>query len=439
MPQVQAFRGIRYDLAHVGSLRDVVAPPYDVIDAEMQDRLYKRHPCNVVRLILNREEPGDDDQENRYTRAARFFRSWLRQGVLTREADPALYVYQQRFDYNDQPYERLGVMARVRLEPFGQGTIYPHEETYPGPKQDRLKLMQACRANLSQIFGLVPDAEMKAGQLLAGAILDRTPLEAVDDLGVTHRVWPVTDVDWIQQVQAAYAGQPTFIADGHHRYETACLYRDLLAKEHGGLDHQHPANFVLMMLVGMSDPGMIVLPTHRLFRGLPPIDSTTLREKLSPAFECKPAGAGAERGREIWSQIETEARQDQIAFYTPKDDQWTIATLTTTGHQRMAQRCADRTPRWRSLGVALLHHLVMDDLLDAQNLPRPEYVHDVGEVVEFLQQASPSTDIQLAALVMPATVDDIRTLSLEGERMPQKSTYFYPKLLSGLVFNPLEP
>ncbi|HHM11944.1 MAG TPA: DUF1015 domain-containing protein, partial [Planctomycetaceae bacterium] len=283
MPQVQAFRGIRYDLAHVGSLRDVVAPPYDVIDAEMQDRLYKRHPCNVVRLILNREEPGDDDQENRYTRAARFYRSWLRQGVLTREADPALYVYQQQFDHNGRQYERLGVMARVRLEPFGQGTIYPHEETYPGPKEDRLKLMQACRANLSQIFGLVPDTEMKGGQLLASAILDRTPLEAVDDLGVTHRVWPVTDVDWIQQVQAAYAGQPTFIADGHHRYETACLYRDLLAKEQGGLDHQHPANFVLMMLVGMSDPGMIVLPTHRLFRGLPPIDSATLREKLSPA------------------------------------------------------------------------------------------------------------------------------------------------------------
>ena len=438
MPKVQAFRGVRYDLAHVGSLRDVVAPPYDVIDAELQDRLYKRHPCNVVRLILNREEPGDDDQENRYTRAARFYRSWLRQGVLTREADPALYVYRQQFDYNGRQYERLGVMARVRLEPFGQGTIYPHEETYPGPKQDRLKLMQACRANLSQIFGLVPDTEMKAGQLLASAILEQTPLEAVDDLGVTHRVWPVTNVDWIQHVQAAYAGQPTFIADGHHRYETACLYRDLLAKEQGGLDPQHPANFVLMMLVGMSDPGMIVLPTHRLFRGLPPIDSSALREKLSPTFECKTAGAGAERGREIWSQIETEARQDQMAFYTPKDDQWTIATLTAAGQERMAQRCANRTPRWRSLGVALLHYLVMDDLLDAQDLPRPEYIHDVGEVVEFLQQSPSATEIQLAALVMPATIDDIRTLSLEGERMPQKSTYFYPKLLSGLVFNPLE-
>lgn len=439
MPQVEAFRAIRYDLAHVGALRDVVAPPYDVIDAAMLDLLYQRHPCNVIRLILNREEPGDDERENKYSRAARFFRSWQRQGVLMTEPDPALYVYQQEFEHAGQKYARTGVMARVRLEPFGEGTIYPHEETYPGPKQDRLKLMQACRANLSQIFGLVPDPEMAAGQSLTRAIEGRTPLEATDDLGVIHRMWPVTDVDVIHQIQAAYASQPTFIADGHHRYETACLYRDLLAEESGGLDARHPANFVLMMLVGMSDPGMIVLPTHRLFRGLPEMDSSELRAKLEPAFETAEAGSGVERGRAIWDQIEGAGSQEQMAFYTPRDQQWTIARLTETGRARMSQRCSDRTARWRSLGVALLHHLVIADLLGAHDLPRPEYIHDVSEVVEFLGRDAGASPITLASLVMPATVDDIRALSLEGERMPQKSTYFYPKLLSGLVFNPLEP
>ncbi len=438
MPDVQAFRGIRYDLAHVGSLRNVVAPPYDVIDSQMQEELYQRHPCNAIRLILNREEPGDGDAENRYTRAARFFRTWLRQGALMTEADPALYVYQQEFEHAGERYVRQGVMGRVRLEAFGEGNIYPHEETYPGPKQDRLKLMQACRANLSQIFGLVPDSDRAAGDLLGRAIVGKTPLEATDDLGVIHRMWPITDINIIQEAQALYAGQPTFIADGHHRYETACLYRDLLAKELGGLDAQHPANFVLMMLVGMSDPGMIVLPTHRLFRGLSGIDAPTLREKLAPCFATEQVGTGVEAGSQIWQEIETAGRQEQMAFFTTRDQQWVRVELSEAGRAKMDARCSNRSARWRSLGVAVLHHLVIADLLGAEDLPRPNYVHDVQEVVELLSANAEDSPTDLAALVMPATVDDIQVLSTEGERMPQKSTYFYPKLLSGLVFHSLE-
>lgn len=438
MPDLRAFRGIRYDLAHVGSLRDVVAPPYDVIDAQQQDELYKRHPCNCVRLILNREEPGDNDSDNRYTRAARFFRTWLQQGVLMRESDPALYVYFQEFDYGGQRFVRRGVMGRVRLEPFGEGTIYPHEETYPGPKQDRLKLMQACRANLSQIFGLVPDAEQAAGDWLERAVAGATPLEATDDLGVVHRMWPVTDVGLLQEAAAIYAGQPTFIADGHHRYETACLYRDLLAKEQGGLDPEHPANFVLMMLVGMSDPGMIVLPTHRLFRGTPHWSAAEFQEKIGAAFDTEVAGSGVEKGTQIWQTIESVGSQDQMAFYLAKDDSWVLARLNDAGRRMMDEVCADHTERWRTLGVAILHHLVVGKLLGVERLPRPEYVHDVPEVIEMLQRPGAADEFPLTSLVMPATIDDIRVLSCEGERMPQKSTYFYPKLLSGLVFNPLE-
>ena len=187
MPDIQAFRGLRYDLGHVGSLSDVVAPPYDVIDSELQDILYKCHPANVVRLILNRDEPGDDEQSNRYTRAARLLKNWRNEGVLQTEPDPAIYVYHQTFDVDGQKLTRRGFMCRVRLESFGRGTIFPHEETHSGPKADRLKLITACKANLSQIFGLYPDPENAVQETLEAAVVGKTPLEATDHLGVLHR------------------------------------------------------------------------------------------------------------------------------------------------------------------------------------------------------------------------------------------------------------
>ncbi|NQU24672.1 MAG: DUF1015 domain-containing protein, partial [Candidatus Nealsonbacteria bacterium] len=219
MPEIQAFRGIRYDLGHVGSLADVIAPPYDVIGPELQEQLYKQHPCNVVRLILNRIEPGDDDEaNNRYTRAARFLKNWQSEGVLFTEADPAIYVYHQQFDHEGTTYTRRGFMARLRLSRFGEGHVFPHEETMSGPKADRLMLTAVCKANLSQIFSLYPDPENEAQNLLEDAIAGDTPLEAVDHLGVTHRIWPVTDVAVISAVAAAVGPKPIFIADGHHRY-----------------------------------------------------------------------------------------------------------------------------------------------------------------------------------------------------------------------------
>ena len=437
MPQVRAFRGIRYDLAHVGSLSDVVAPPYDVIGPDFQERLYKRHPCNVVRLILNREEPGDGDENNRYTRAARFLRNWMHEGVLMVESDPALYVYDQVFEHAGQQYTRRGVMARVKLERFGEGTIYPHEETYAGPKADRLKLMQATRANLSQVFGIVPDASSELSSALTKAVEGRPPLEAADDLGVVHRMWVVTEIDYLQAIQRCLASEPTFIADGHHRYETACHYRDLLAEQEGGLDPEHPANYGLMMVVGMSDPGMIVLPTHRVLRGIPAWSSDQLCARLSSAFEVSVTGDGPEAGGSIWNEIESAGDQHRMAFYAPADRRWVTAELTPDGASQMAELASSRTAEWRGLGVAILHQLVLDHLLKLQDAPRPDYLHDVKEVVDLIDSNS-QPPVGLAALVMPATLDDIRVLSLQGERMPQKSTYFYPKLLSGLVINPLE-
>lgn len=433
MPDIQAFRGIRYNPGHVGSLSQVVAPPYDVISPEQQDALYKRHPANCVRLILNRDEPGDDDQSNRYSRAAKFLKDWRSEGVLSTEPDPAIYVYEQQFTYAGTTYNRRGFMARVRLERFGEGNIYPHEETMSGPKADRLLLTRACRTNLSQIFGLYPDPDGEAQTLLQEAVGGAPAIEVNDDLGVVNRVWPVTDVKMISRLTAVMGPKPTFIADGHHRYETACNYRDELAAS-GKLTPEHPANHVLMMCVGMSDPGLQVLPTHRLLRGLPKMDSGELIKKLGGHFTTRLAGEGSDLAQNVWEEIETADRQDTFGLYTAADERWVLATLTEQGRKKMAEVASDHSQPWQSLGVSILHRLLIETLLDGKELPKPKYVHLVEEVVEGLDTG----EFPVAALVMPATIDHIRTISEHAERMPAKSTYFYPKLLCGLVFNPLD-
>lgn len=440
MAHIEAFRGIRYDLGHVGSLSDVIAPPYDVISPELQMELYRKHPANVIRLILNRDEPGDDAGHNRYTRAARFLKNWQGEGVLQRDSDPAVYVYHQIFEYGGVQHTRRGFMARVRLERFGQGRIYPHEETHSAAKADRLNLTLACRANLSQVFGLYPDEENTCQEILERAVDGTIPFEATDHLGVVHRMWLVTDVGVISDAQAAMADQPIFIADGHHRYETACNYRDKLADAEE-LPVNHPANYVLMMCVSMGDPGMVVMPTHRLFRGLPNWSAEQLIETLGNCFETEALGEGPELADEVWENLEAEGSQENLALYTHADRRWTLARLSAQGRERMAEVASEHTVPWRGLGVSILHRLIVETLWNARSMPNPKYVHLVSEVVEGLQHGDPenaNAPFPVAALVMPATVQHVRTISQAGERMPAKSTYFYPKLLSGLVINPLE-
>lgn len=433
MPEIQAFRAVRYNLGKVGSLSDVIAPPYDVIGPTLQEELYQRHPNNVVRLILNRQELTDDEQNNRYTRAKRFLREWQSEGVLFTESDPAIYVYHQEFTAEGQTHIRRGFMARMRLSRFGEGQVFPHEETLSGPKVDRLMLTAVCKANLSQVFGLYPDPAGEVQGPLEDVIGRITPLEAVDHLGVIHRMWPVTDVAVIANVAARIAAKPLFIADGHHRYETACNYRQQIY-DSGALRPDHPANFVLMQFIGMEDAGLLVLPTHRLFRGLPELTSEELAARLNPFFATQPAGQGPDQATTVWEDISTSGDKAAIGLYAAKDGRWLVAHLAEAGQQKMAEVAADHGPEWRSLGVSVLHRLVVPLVAGQIEVPKPDYVHLVDEVIAGLKTGQ----CPLAALVMPASVGDIRDVSSHGERMPAKSTYFYPKLLSGLVINPLE-
>lgn len=435
MPNIQPFQGLRYNLAQVGDLSDVVAPPYDVISPEYQDELYAKHPNNVVRLILNKMNPDDDEANNRYTRAARTLKDWKAEGVLQRDDQPALYVYHQIFTVGGKEYCRKGFMCGCEATPFGEGMIFPHEITMSGPKLDRLMLTTACKTNFSQIFGLYPDAENEVQNILEDAVRGEAPLEATDKDGVVNRMWIVDDPDVVSKVVALMGPKPIFIADGHHRYETACNYRKQV-REQGELTLDHPANYVLMVCIAMEDPGLIVMPTHRLFKNVPSFSQEELISKVGDCFRVSTVGEGYRTAHRAWAEIEMLEDQGTMALYTAKDGKWNLLQLTEAGREKMAEVAKEHQPEWQELGVAILHSLVIDTLLGLKGHEKPKYVHEVEEVVETLK-SEPET-YPLAVLVMPATVQQIQDLSMVRERMPAKSTYFYPKLISGFVFKPLE-
>ena len=435
MPNIQPFEGLRYNLAQIGSLSDVVAPPYDVIDPALQDALYEKHPNNVVRLILNKMLPTDDEQNNRYTRSARELKNWKEEGVLQKDSKPAIYVYHEIFTVGDKEYTRKGFMCGCEAVPFGEGMVFPHEITMSGPKLDRLMLTTACKTNFSQIFGLYPDEKNEVQNLLEEATLNLTPLEATDHLGVIHRMWVVDDQEVVAKVVEMMGPKPIFIADGHHRYETACNYRKQV-REQGLLTTDHPANHVLMVCVAMEDPGLIVLPTHRLFRNVKEFSQEDLFALLGDSFAITTVGEGPAAAAKAWTMIEMQDDQGTMALYTGKDRKWSLIRQTEAGRAKMDEVAAERQPEWRALGVAILHRLVIDKLLGLEGHDKPKYVHEVAEVVVNLENKA--DEFPLAALVSPATVAQIQELSLVRERMPAKSTYFYPKLITGFVFKPLD-
>lgn len=431
MADIQAFRGYRYDMARAGALQEVIAPPYDVIDENLSRHLHELNPYNVIRLILNPILPTDNDSDNRYTRSAKILKQWKDEGILSEESEPSLYVYFQTFEWEGKTYTRRGFMSRVRLEPFGEGRIYPHEETMSGPKADRLKLFHATGMNLSQIFGLYPDDHNEIAERLEKAVRGKTPLEAVDHLNVKHQVWVVNDAKTISELQGLLGPSPVFIADGHHRYETGVRYmrdREAAGQLRGDDD---PARYILMMLVGMSEPGLKVMPTHRLISGLEGLTSPQLIERLSPHFDLTVFGPGRDAGANAWEQIELSGQQEMMAFCTVADGVWHLATLRSPSS--MDAVVQDHSSVWKSLGVSILHRLVLDHCLAGIGTQSCKYVHLVSEVLDAID----AKECSVACLVQPATVDHIRELAGTLEKMPAKSTYFYPKLASGLVFNPI--
>ena len=398
MAVVRPLRALRYDPATVGDVGRVLAPPYDVISPAEQEELHGRSPHNVVRLILPKAA-------DRGAAAARQLREWIDARVLVRDETPAVYLYSQRFTLADgSTHRRDGVLCRLRLEDFAAGVVRPHERTLPGPKADRLALFRATGANLSPIFGLYSRPGERVRELLGAAALGAPAV----DVDGWHQLWTVSDAAAVARFQEALASETIFIADGHHRYETALAYRD----ENPGVDE---ARYVLAYLANMEEEGVVILPTHRLVPRPLRLAPDALEARLRETFELTPAPRGRRRDGEI----------DVVL----RDRRWRLVARPAA-----TARLRDVPPAVRALDVALLHGAILEPLLGltAEDL---EFTHDDIEAIEAVEQGR----AHAAFLLNAPTMHAVRDVCLAGEVMPQKSTYFYPKLATGLVLSLVGP
>lgn len=417
MAEIQPLRALHYEPSVAGALHDVIAPPYDVIDAEQRAALVARSPYNVVNVDLPEDPAGGDVYEH----AAQLLEQWQAEGAVVRDDEPALWILRQSYTGPDgRSLTRQGFLTRVRVTDYGAGRIRPHERTHPGPKEDRLRLTRAAQANLSPIFSLYSDPQQRAWKALA-PFTDGQPWgEATDDEGTRNELWRVTDSETITAVQEALADAELLIADGHHRYETARAY----AEEIGGEgDHR----YVLMCLVALQDPGLTIFPTHRLVKDTTPAQQEALAQTLRADFDIAESDElepGAEGGPLSVGYIDAHTRRP---YRLTLRDQATAETAL-----------ADHTPAYRRLDAAVLETLLLKGPLeltddDISHLNRFGYARTAQQARELVQSGA----FDLAFVLRGTPVEQVVEVAESGESMPPKSTYFFPKLPTGLLFNPL--
>jgi uncharacterized protein (DUF1015 family) len=438
VPVIAPFRGLRYDLSAVDPAR-VTAPPYDVIGEDAQKRLYERDPHNVVRLILGYQRPADTEAGNRYTRAAADLDAWIKEGILKRDAEPSFYLYEQEFSLKDgSRHTRRGFMALRRLEEFGKGRIQPHEKTLAGPKADRLLLMKACRANLSPIFSLYSDPERALGRLLEPHFSKPPLADFADEDGVRQRLWRARDPELFRRTDEIIGQKNLFIADGHHRYETALAYREWRLGRPEGANAQEDAsfNYVMMFFSDMEDPGLVILPTHRVIHGRPGFDARGLREKLASVFGLK----SLQDGETLLEALKEEGgRGAQVLGLALPGEAPLLLTLSR--ERRDALPALRESPEaLRAVDTLVLHRLILREMLgfkeeDEKDPRYVTFVKDAREALGSLKDARTNAVFLLNTTPMGVLKDVVET----GMVLPPKTTFFYPKLLSGLVFNPLVP
>ena len=353
MVDIRPFSGIRYAPDLYSNLASLITPPYDVISPEAQASYYSRHPNNIIRLELGQDEPHDDTLNNRYTRAAATLADWRLQEVIDQEAQPSFYLYRQRFHVGQADYWRTSLLVRVRLEPWEAKVVLPHEHTLAKPKSDRMKLLRACAANLSPIMSLYEDAAGAMQHLLKPLIQLPPQVACTDDAGEDHTLLPISDADLIAQIQRFFANRQLFIADGHHRYETALAYREELREMRKELHPEDAANFVLMALIAFEDPGLVILPTHRLIKALPAETIAGVLDRLRRSFtiESVPANSMPD---ELLAALPAESAG---AFILVLGDTAVRLHVQPEGLRKMAD--TSRSAAWQTLDVAILQTLVL--------------------------------------------------------------------------------
>lgn len=430
MATIIPFKGVRYSQAKVGVLDDVITPPYDVIDAAAQNRFYEKNQYNVIRLELGKTYPDDNASNNRYTRAATAFRDWLNQGVMLHDEKPSLYLYEQEFTARGEKKVRSGFISGVEANDYSKGEVLPHEETLPKHKADRLNMMKTTLANFSPIFGLYADKEHRVEQLLDKARGDRKPdMEVTDDSGVINRLWVISDETTVDAVVKTMADKKIFIADGHHRYETTVTFGQEMAAQ-GKTGY----NYLMVSLVNLYNEGLVVFPTHRVVNNVRDLDVPKLLAELQDDFNVEelPAGTGL---NDFLTRLEEKgAVAHAFGLYT-QDKKFCLLTLKSEDMLDQLQ-LTNRSAAWRRLDVSILHTLILEKLLGIGSQQRADesnltYVRDEDVALASVDNGT----AQLAFFMNSTKVEEVTEIASGGEKMPQKSTFFYPKVVTGMVIN----
>ncbi len=434
MAEVKPFRGITYDFERFRDLSSMVTPPYDVISADRQEAFYEAHPYNVIRLELGKTGPGDTDSDNRYTRAAETFNGWLQEGALVRLPRDCFYVTAHRYRTGSHERTRWGITARVRIEDEGSDVVLPHEQTFLAHKTDRFKLMRACRAQLSQVFTVYEDAEKASEAVFShcDSIEPAVSFEAEDGSG--HRMWCVSDPGMVKGIEEFFRDRTLYIADGHHRYETARNYRDFRRSEGAG---EGPHEYVMMYLSSMDDEGLTILPYHRLLSAGPAPDPTSFAERASRWFAVENPGRDTAGDPAALERALAEAGKARTAFavFTGAGSCF-LLRMRPDAENHMSR---DLHPALRRLDVQRLSELVFGKTLGltVEDMGNDELFQFDSSIENCLDRVR-SGEAGAAFLLNPTPMERVREVARAGLVMPGKSTYFYPKVLTGLVFNPLD-
>lgn len=440
MARLSPFKGIRYNPDRISSMADVVSPPYDVISETEQAVFHNRSPFNVIRMELGQKRPGDGKHDNPHTRARDYLRAWLEDGTLVQEETPAVYLTATEFGTVSGTYTRWGLMVSVGLEPFSEGGILPHERTYSKVKSERLALMRTCQANLSPIFAFFSDDQSTMPQLISLVAQIPPVIAFQDDNQHIHKMWIIKDPDLHALITANFEQQTLFIADGHHRYETALAYRDELAALEKGLPENHPANNVLMYLSSIQDPGLMILPAHRLLPKVPLEVRRQFLEQAQSYFEVQLPEESMPQEQGVDALLaRLEQTQPGAALVVALRDVETPFLLQLKSGGK-ATIYPEETPGvLKDIDVTLLTEFIFPNLLGLSQAQLDDvncvhYHHDTRAALEGVS----SGQYDMAFIIKPTPIASVQRIADAGQVMPRKSTYFAPKVITGLVIHALD-
>ncbi|MGD8534331.1 MAG: DUF1015 domain-containing protein [Candidatus Aminicenantes bacterium] len=440
MAEIQPFKGIRYSTQKV-KMEEVITEPYDRIPPFLQEEYYKRNPHNVVRIILGKEDDPEHPEKDKYKRAKIYLDQWEKEGILIRENQEALYLYKQEFQVRNERKTRMGLVARVKLEEFSSRKVLPHEKTFPKHKVDRLNLLKATNTNTGQIFLLYNDDNDSVSEAIKGAMAKaELGAEVRDEDNFYHHLWIIKDKDDIRRIQQAMADKVLIIADGHHRYETSLNYQKMKIEELGDAKGNESFNYIMMTLFRLDDPGLIILPTYRLVKGLDKLSDQGFNELFSSNFEISGVDWLDTSDPTVLDKVQEKILSGTHTFgaFIPPLNKAFILRLKS--EDILDREISDeKSKEWKCLEVAILHSLIIDKLeaLSSEPFSLENNVSYIRNLEQGIEKAVKG-EFQILFLLNPVSLFQIRKVVENGELMPQKSTDFFPKLKSGLVMNPLD-